>query len=62
MALRLAVSADPTKIASLSTTEELKDPVVAGPPDIDDGGDGRAAGGRVSLRDDEHGHAGRMHV
>jgi hypothetical protein len=39
MALRLAVSADDTKIASLATTEELKDPVTAGPPDIDDGGD-----------------------
>jgi hypothetical protein len=39
LALRLAVSADPTKIANLATTEMLKNPVVAGKPDIDDGGD-----------------------
>ena len=36
MALRLAASADPTKIASLATTEDLK---VNVPPDIDDGGE-----------------------
>jgi len=36
MALRIAASADPTKIASLATTEELK---VSIQPDIDDGGD-----------------------
>jgi hypothetical protein len=39
LALRLAVSADPTKIANLATTEDLKDPATAGAPDIDDGGD-----------------------
>jgi hypothetical protein len=36
MALRLAASADPFKIANLATTEDLK---VNIPPDIDDGGD-----------------------
>jgi len=36
MALRMAASADPDKIANLATTEELK---VNFPPDIDDGGD-----------------------
>jgi hypothetical protein len=36
MALRVAASADPTKIASLATTEDLK---VNIPPDIDDGGE-----------------------
>ncbi len=39
LALRLAVSADPVTIASLATTENLKFPLVAGAPDIDDGGD-----------------------
>jgi hypothetical protein len=37
MALRWAASADSAKIAHRATTEDLKDPVVAGPPDIDDG-------------------------
>ena len=36
MALRFAASADPAKIASLLTTEDLKADI---PPDIDDGGD-----------------------
>jgi hypothetical protein len=36
MAIRFAASADPTKIASLATTEELKVNIT---PDIDDGGD-----------------------
>ena len=35
MLIRLAASADPTKIATLSTTEDLKINI---PPDIDDGG------------------------
>jgi len=39
MALRLAVSADASKIGTLATTEQLKNPKVAGAPDIDDGGD-----------------------
>jgi len=38
MALRLGASADPNQIATLATTENLKDPTIA-PPDIDDGGD-----------------------
>jgi hypothetical protein len=37
MVLRFVASADPTKIADLATTEELKD--ASFPPDIDDGGD-----------------------
>jgi hypothetical protein len=39
LALRYAVSADPTKIVNPLTTEDLKLPAVAGAPDIDDGGD-----------------------
>lgn len=39
LALRFAVSADAALIGSLATTENLRNPVVAGPPDIDDGGD-----------------------
>jgi hypothetical protein len=39
LALRFAVSADAALIGSLATTENLRNPVVAGAPDIDDGGD-----------------------
>lgn len=39
LALRFYVSADASLIGSLATTEDLRNPIGAGAPDIDDGGD-----------------------